>query len=415
MKKKGYILFISTLLAISANVCPQTAESDTAIYVPDVWEVSLDSLLKVWHIQHLNQKMEHPAYQQATETSDSVYIDRLSRLNNIIPMHFDEDVRRYINMYVNGTKIPYILGIENRYFPIIEQTLDANGLPEELKYLAIVESALNPAAVSRMGASGLWQFMYGTGKLYGLEINSLIDERRDPILSTQAACRYMKSLYGIYHDWLLVLAAYNSGPGTVNKAIRRAGGQNNYWKIQAYLPKETRAYVPLFIAATYVMNYYAYHQIYPVDTGDPMPTDTVMVSQAIHFEQIAAVLNIDLSLIQSLNPQYKCDIVPGNTKPRPIRLPVLQVYAFVEKETEIANYKKDELFAKYATTVSLPNGSKEKIIHKVVKGDTFRKLESKYGVSMAQIKKWNNLKSNTLVIGRKLTIYLDNGGFSVAK
>jgi membrane-bound lytic murein transglycosylase D len=308
-----------------------------------------------------------------------------------------------------------MLGLESLYFPMIEQALDRKNLPHELKYLTIVESALNPTAVSRVGATGLWQFMMATGKQYGLEINSLVDERRDPLASTYAACNYLKDLHGIYGDWALALAAYNCGPGNVNKAIRRAGGTTDYWKIYPYLPRETRLYVPLFIAANYVMNYYAHHQLYPVQTNMPLATDTVMVNQAIHFDQIAEVLSMDKELIRALNPQYKRDIVPGNTQSRAIKLPLLQTYAFVEKEQTIANHRKDDFFSnRMYVDNKTAGGATEKITHKVKRGETIGSIGSKYGVSTASIRKWNKLKSNKLKTGSRLTVYADNGGYTAA-
>jgi membrane-bound lytic murein transglycosylase D len=383
---------------------------DENLFIPESWDMDLDSLMNAWHVQYYVDKNAHPGYRDAVTASDSVYAERLSKLNNIIALPYNDVVRRCINLYVDRrrTIVEYMLGLENFYFPLFEQALDTHRLPLELKYLPVIESALNPTAFSRAGASGLWQFMIGTGKQYGLEVNSLIDERCDPVKSTQAACAYLKDLYGIYGDWSLVLAAYNCGPGNVNKAIRRSGGSTDYWKIYPYLPRETRLYVPLFIAANYVMHYYAHHQLYPVPTVLPMATDTVMVNQAIHFDQIAEVLNMEKDLLRALNPQYKREIIPGNSQPRAIRLPALQAYAFVEKENTIINHRKDELLAGRTE-----NHHPEKIVHKVLKGETIRAISGKYGVSTANIRKWNKLKSNRLATGRRLTIYVDNGGYAL--
>jgi membrane-bound lytic murein transglycosylase D len=387
---------------------------DETQFIPESWDMDLDSLMNAWHVQYFVDQTAHPGYSDAVTASDSVYADRLSKLNNIIELPYNETVGRCISLYVDRrrTIVEYMLGLESFYFPMFEQALDAHSLPLELKYLPIIESALNPTAFSRAGASGLWQFMIGTGKQYGLEVNSLIDERCDPLKATDAACRYLKTLYGIYGNWPLVLAAYNCGPGNVNKAIRRAGGRNDYWNIYPYLPKETRLYVPLFIAANYVMNYYANHQLYPVKTLLPMATDTVMVNQLVHFDQISEVLNIDKDLLRALNPQYKRDIIPGHSQPRAIRLPALQAYAFVEKESTIVGHRKDELLA--GRTTSASNGNPEKIIHPVRKGETLLTIGSKYGVSAASLRKWNRLKSNRPPVGRKLTVYVNNGGFALA-
>lgn len=399
---------------LDENVLDDTKSStiDDTFFVPESWDVNLDSMASSQYVKYYIDKNAHPGYSEAVVASDSVYVDRLSRLNNIIELPYNSTVRNCIDLYADRRRntVEYMLGLENFYFPMIEQALDENGLPLELKYLAVVESALNPVALSRVGASGLWQFMLTTGKQYGLEINSLVDERRDPLKATYAACEYFKDMYRIYGDWTLVIAAYNCGSGNVNKAIRRAGS-SDYWKIYPYLPRETRLYVPLFIAATYVMNYYANHQLRPVQTNLPIAVDTVMVNQAVHFDQIANVLNIDKELIRVLNPQYKRDIIPGNSKPRALKLPALQAYAFVEKESSIVNYRKDELFAN-RTYAGAAGSSKEKIIHKVKKGETAVSIGNRYGVTAANIRKWNRLKSNRISTGRRIAVYVDNGGYA---
>jgi membrane-bound lytic murein transglycosylase D len=421
MKRLIFLLFLlSGTLNIFAQNFPEGSyeaqninENDTTLYIPDSWDIDLDSLMNSWHVKYYVDKNAHPGYGEAIIASDSVYVARLSRLNNIIELPYNDVVRNCIDLYVDRRRntVEYMLGLENFYFPMIEEALDANGLPLELKYLTIVESALNPVALSRAGASGLWQFMLGTGKQYGLEINSLVDERRDPLKSTDAACRFLGDLYRIYGNWTLALAAYNCGPGNVNKAIKRANGNTDYWQIYPYLPRETRSYVPLFIAATYVMNYYANHQLHPVKTNLPIITDTVMVDQAIHFDQIAEVLNIDKDLIRLLNPQYKRDVVPGNSQQRAIKLPAMQAYAFVEKEDVIANYRKDELFTN-RMYVDRGEISVEKIVYRVGKGESIHSIGHKYGVTAAHIRKWNGLKSNRLKPGSRLVIYSDSGGFA---
>jgi membrane-bound lytic murein transglycosylase D len=424
------ILLLLFLLAGATGVSAQNTSSwedtpvtaagveDDMLFIPESWDMDLDSLMNAWHVKYYVDKNAHPGYGDAIVAGDAVYAERLSKLNNIIELPYNEVVRRCIDLYVDRRRdiVEYMLGLESFYFPMIEQSLDANKLPHELKYLPIIESALNPTAVSRAGATGLWQFMLGTGKQYNLEVNSLVDERMDPMKATDAACAYLKDLYRIYGDWSLALAAYNCGPGNVNKAIRRAGGNTDYWKIYPYLPRETRLYVPLFVAANYVMNYYANHQLYPVKTNLPIATDTVMVNQSIHFDQIAEVLNMDKELIRTLNPQYKREIVPGNSRPRAIKLPVLQAYAFVEKEDVIANYRKEELFTNRmyvdGNSGSSNSANLEKLTHKVRKGETIRAIGNKYGVSIAGIRKWNGLKSNKLTAGKRLIIYTDNGGYA---
>jgi membrane-bound lytic murein transglycosylase D len=388
---------------------------DNELFIPESWESNLDSLMSSWYVKHYTHKRENPGYEETLQGNDSIYVSRLSRLNNLVELPYNRVVRNCINLYVERRRssLEYVLGLENFYFPMIEQALDQYGLPDELKYLAIVESALNPTALSIAGASGLWQFMLPTGKQYGLEINSLVDERRDPLKATHAACQYFKNMYNVFHDWSLVIAAYNCGEGNVNKAIRRANGNTDYWKIYPYLPKETRTYVPLFVAVNYAMNYYAQHQLYPVQTDLPPSTDTVMVSQQLHFDQISEILGIEKEFLRALNPQYKRDIIPGNSKPRALKLPTLKTYAFIELQDSIARHKADEIFTN-RTYTDESTGRSEKIYHQVKKGETAVTVANKYGVTVASVRKWNKLRSNKVAMGRRLVVYADNGGYSIA-
>jgi len=391
-------------------------ESDSTIIAPEAWDTNFNNLLNSWYVKNYTNKLNDTGYQDDTMISDSVYMQRLSRLPNIIELPYNETVRKCISLYVDRRRelVEYMLGLEPFYFPMIEETLDKYGLPLELKYLTIVESALNPVALSRAGASGLWQFVISTGKIYGLEINSLVDERRDPFKSTDAACRYLKDLYDTFGDWNLAIAAYNCGAGNVIKAIKRAGGKNDYWAIYPYLPRETRSYVPLFIAANYIMNYYAYHQLYPVQTNLPLATDTVMVTQMLHFDQIANVLQMNEEMLRALNPQYKRDIIPGNYQPQILKLPAIQTSAFVEKENEIASYKADELFTNRTyVEANQPVNHHEKITYRVRSGETVLTVANKYGVSAASVRRWNGLKSNHGVVGKTLILYVDNGGYGI--
>jgi len=387
-------------------------DADDSDYVmTEILDTSMDSLLNSWYVKHYVKQMSHEGYNTEIEPTDEVYRDRLSKLPAIIPMPFNSTVEDYIELYTKRRRslVEYMLGLEALYFPMIEETLDRYGLPDELKYLVVVESAINPSALSRAGASGMWQFMLGTGKKFGLEINSLIDERRDPIKATDAACRYLKTLNEMFFgSWDLAIAAYNCGEGNVLKAIRRSGGKTDFWEIYRYLPRETRAYLPLFIAANYVMNYYPYHQLYPVQTTQTISTDTVMIDKLVHFDQIAAVLQIDKEEIRALNPQYRRDIVPGHIKPYPLKLPVLKAYSFIEKEDSIVNYQKDLYFA----TRNFTSNTREKIIHKVVSGENLVTIGSKYGVTPAELRKWNGLRSNRVGAGRRITVYIDNGGIA---
>lgn len=380
---------------------------DSAVVYPESMEANLDTLRTNWYMQQYavvdNSCLENSVN---IDYPDSVYIRKLSQLPTVIEMPYNSVVRRYIDMYVQKRRalVENLLGLSSYYMPIFEQALEREGLPLELKYLPIIESALRPDATSRAGAAGLWQFMVRTGKSMGLEINSLVDERRDPIKSSAMAARYLKDLYGIYHDWALAIASYNCGPGNVNKAIRRSGGKTDYWAIYPYLPRETRGYVPAFIAVNYVMNYYSDHNICPVLTRRPLLTDTVQVTHRVHFKQISDVLQLSLDEIRSLNPQYRRDIIPGHIRPYTLVLPSQQVYAYIEAEDEIFAHDA-ELYAQ--RTVVEPAGVTPgtMVYHKVRKGDTLSKVARKYGVSVSNLRAWNNLrKSSYLRVGQRLAV-----------
>ena len=268
-----------------------------------------------------------------------VYLDRLRRLPNLIEMPYNDVVQDYIDQYTGRLRrsVSFMLGVQNFYVPIFEEALEAEGVPLELKYLPVVESAFDPMATSRVGAAGIWQFMVPTAKHYGLTVNSLLDERRDPIKSSQAAARYLKDLYKSFGDWTLAIAAYNCGRNNVLKAIKRAGGARDYWAIYPYLPRETRGYVPAFIAANYVMNYYCDHKIPPMKTIAPAETDTVTVSRNLYLAQVAAACNLDVETVQAMNPQYRAGVVPGNSQPCALRLPVQSIDRFLQLGDSIYN------------------------------------------------------------------------------
>ena len=320
--------------------------NEEVIEFPEAMTYDLDSLLNLYMSKtyldepsDCNMRDVNPIY------SKEDYVDRLSRMPTIMEMAHNDVVQKFIDRYSGRLRhsISYMLGASNFYMPIFEQALETYQMPLELKYLPIIESALNPKAVSRVGATGLWQFMLATGRQYGLQVNSLVDERRDPIKSSYAAARYLKDLYRIFGDWNLVIAAYNCGPENINKAIRRSNGEKDYWQIYPYLPKETRGYVPAFIAANYIMTYYSQHNICPMTTRLPAKTDTIMVNKNVHLEQIAAVLGINIDLLRSLNPMYRRDIVPGLSEPMPVRLPITEVGRFIDLQDSIFNHRSDEL------------------------------------------------------------------------
>ena len=318
---------------------------------PEAMTYNLDSLMSLYMSKKYlsmpgdcEMKNENPVF------TPEEYIDRLRRMPTVMEMGYNDIVQRFIDRYMARLRhsVSYMLGATNFYVPIFEEALEAYQVPLELKYLPVIESALNPRAVSRVGATGLWQFMLGTGKQYGLEVNSLVDERRDPVRSSYAAARYLRDLYRIFGDWNLVIAAYNCGPGNINKAIHRSGGEKDYWRLYPYLPAETRGYVPAFIAANYAMTYYCEHGICPMSTKLPLQTDTVVVNRDVHLEQIAKVLDLDIEMLRSLNPQYRRDIVPGATKKYAIRLPMADTGRFIDMQDSIFSYRASELLTKRA-------------------------------------------------------------------
>ena len=409
-------ILLITLLIFSSALSAQTqtttvAEEKGTMDLPETLLADMDSLYWDWQSKNYLFVDENCVTTTTNPAiSDSVYIDRLSRIPSIIEMPFNDIVKKHIEAYTNRlrNKVSFILATANFYMPLFEEALDTYDLPLELKYLPIIESALNPTAISRQRASGLWQFMLRTGKLYGLENNSLVDERRDPIKSTWAAARYLKDLYNIYKDWHLVLAAYNCGPGNVNKAIRRAGGATDYWEIYQFLPKETRGYVPGFIAANYVMHYYCEHGICPMEAQLPATTDTIHIHKDLNLQQVAGVCNIDIEQLRSLNPQYKKDVVPGNSKPYVLRLPNNTVNQFIDLQDSIYAYKADQFQKRKTVAVkestAKSSNSKNAKYHKIRRGDTLGGIALKYGVSVKQLRRLNNIRGNNITAGKSLRI-----------
>ena len=406
-------LFLIISFIVSGTLSAQTqttgaTENKATTDFPETMLSDMDSLY--WDWQSKNYLSIDENCIMTTENpsiSDSIYIDRLSRIPSIIEMPFNDIVKKHIEAYTTRlrNKVSFILAAANFYMPLFEEALDAYDLPLELKYLPIIESALNPTALSRQRASGLWQFMLRTGKIYGLENNSLVDERRDPIKSTWAAARYLKDLYNIYKDWNLVLAAYNCGPGNVNKAIRRAGGATDYWEIYPFLPKETRGYVPGFIAANYVMHYYCEHGICPMDTQLPPTSDTIHIHKDLNLNQVAGVCNIDIEHLRSLNPQYKKDIVPGNSKTYILRLPNNTANQFIELQDSIYAYKANQYLSKRKTVAVKENSSgKGATHHKIRRGDTLGGIAARYGTTVSQLRKLNNIKGNNITAGKTIRI-----------
>lgn len=352
------------------------------------------------------------------EFSDSVYALRIENLNLHTPINleYNEHVKAFINVYAKrGRKqTARMLGLKEIYFPLFEELLDKYNLPLELKYLAIVESALNPTAGSRAGAKGLWQFMYSTGKRYGLKVNSLVDDRFDPYKATEAAVRHLRDLYKIYNNWELALAAYNSGPGNVNRAIRRSGGVKDYWAIWPFLPKETRGYVPAFIAVNYIFNYNIEHNIYPVNPGIIADgIDSVTVRDVLAFDQISEYLNIDKEDLSFLNPAYKQGIIPATaTENYILRLPREKVGYYLDSEYDLYNFKSKEGIEKEKLLVQIKK-AKERTIHIVRSGENLGFIARQYRTSVRRLKSWNGMRNSRIYPGQKLVVFMgSDSGYS---
>ena len=445
------IYAIMTVLALCGWNTTQAQNVETEITVTDKGKeevielpqgmiTEVDSLLHLYNTKtymkpatDCNVPNVNPIY------TKEEYMERLKRIPSVIEMPYNDIVQKFIDRYSSRLRrsVSYMLGAQNFYMPIFEQALETYGLPLELKYLPVIESALNPKAVSRVGATGLWQFMLKTGKNYGLEVNSLVDERRDPVKASYAAARYLSDLYKIFGNWNLVIAAYNAGPEKINKAIHRANGKADYWEIYPYLPQETRGYVPAFIAANYIMTYYCDHNICPMETELPSKTDTVMVNRDVHFEQVANVLGIDVDQIKQLNPQYRRNIVNGSSKPSALRLPQMLVNDFIDKEDSIYAYNADALLSKRkevevnsdapsyssrptrqyssssrSTYSSRSTRSSRKKKNKkersknvtIRQGDTLSEIAKRNGTTVKKLKKLNKISGSNIRAGKKLRV-----------
>ena len=379
-----------------------------------------DSLLSLWYVHRqmeVNKELteyDMDSVKFTSDVPDAVLIERLEKMNSFITLPFNETVKNYMVLYSEKmpTKMGHILGLSTYYLPIFEDIFNRYGLPSELKAMAIIESALNPTAVSRAGAKGMWQFMYNTARTYGLRINSYVDERLDVEKAADAAARYLLDSYNIFGDWCLAISAYNCGAGNVNKAIRRAGGNKDFWSIYPYLPKETRGYMPAFVGALYAMTYYKEYGIVPEPVQMPAHTDTFEIRRNLHFSQISEVIGIPNEDLQNLNPQYIHDLIPGNEAPYILKLPYNYTNAFLDNQDSLYTHKTAEMAGtKVLEGPSVPDsGTQERIAYKVKSGDYLGRIASRYGVTVKQLPQWNNLRGTNLRVGQTLYIYRSGGG-----
>lgn len=417
---KKYLIALSLFLLGAAAKAQQvitvydenTGKEETIGLPEGMQDEELDSMMRQWcartYLTYDSAACESTGEDIAYEPE--VYVRRLQNLPNVIEMPYNPVVRKFIDQYTGRLRrsVAMFLGASNFYMPIFEDALEAYQLPLELKYLPIIESALNPGATSKAGAGGLWQFMPTTGKRYGLEITSLIDDRRDPVKASYAAARMLRSLYEIFGDWTLVIASYNCGPGNVSKAIKRAGGEKDYWKIYPYLPSETRGYVPAFIAANYVMNYYCEHNICPASTRLPMGTDTIVVSRDVYMEQVSDVCGISMEELKALNPQYRTTKIPGNASPCNLRMPMEAIHKFIESGDTVYTHRLSELNKRRSVVevnekVASQSSKGTKYV-KVRSGDTLGGIASKNRTTVAKIKRLNGLKGTNIRVGQRLRV-----------
>lgn len=411
IKSRLLILGMASMMAVmpaGAQVTSANNDNDDNLHLPEGMQPQeIDSLLRDWTIRTFltfdgacESTGENPVFEP------EVYAKRLKRLPNVIDMPYNDVVRKYLDQYSGRLRrtVSIMLGACNFYNPIFEEALESYHIPLELKYLPVIESALNPNATSRVGAAGLWQFMIGTGKQYGLEVTSLIDERRDPIKASFAAAHYLKDLYDIFGDWTLVIASYNCGPNNVSKAIKRAGGVTDYWAICPYLPRETQGYVPAFIAANYIMNYYCEHNICPVNTTLPHATDTIVVSRNVDMRKIASTCGVDEEELKALNPQYRTTLIPGESHACTIRMQTNHIAAFLEAGDSIYITEQEAKKIVETPVVETKKSSGARKTITVRRGDNLGAIAKRNHTTVAALRRLNGIKGNNIRAGQKLRV-----------
>ncbi len=432
MKLKTKLYSIAICFVLSHQLLLADGRDSTFINPNEAIETNiennLDSLLNLWYVENsinteaLAERINsHPDDTIDFNYPDSLFIERLSKIPSVVDLTYNQTVRNYIKVYTVKRRetVEVMLGLSDYYFPIFDDIFDYYGVPNEMKYMAIIESALNPRAYSRTRAVGLWQFMYGTARMYGLDINSYVDERRDAIKATHAAARFVSDLYDIYQDWTLVIAAYNCGPGNVNKAIRRSGGKRNYWDIYYYLPRETRGHIPAYIAAVYTMHYHAEHDLYPRAIELPIASDTLMITEELHLEQVSKVLGVSIEQLRDMNPQYSRDIIPGTGKAYALTVPLQYTADFIDLQDSIMNYNDSVYFNKDVVVSPVsrsntfvpapPSANMTKVYYTVQPGDNLGFISSWYNVRLSDLRYWNNVHRNIIRSGQKLIVYVPKG------
>ena len=394
---------------------PDSVATDSLHFdFPEGMTAEIDSLLNGWQARNLLKSFDcNTEGWEQIKVSDTLYAKRLTLIPSIIDMPYNNMVRQCIDRYTtrNRSLVSYMLGISEFYMPMIEAEIDKYNMPHELKYLPVIESALNPKAVSRAGAKGLWQFMFATGKLYGLKSNNYIDDRFDPLKATRAGLHYLRDLYKFFNRWDLAIAAYNCGPGNVKKAILRSGGKTDFWEIYRFLPRETRGYLPALVAANYVMTYHEEHGICPMEPNIPIGTDTLLITKNLHFKQITQFCDISIDDIRAINPQYIKDVIPGEAETYVLRLPNSAITQFIANEDSIYNYNKEQFFPQSDIAKMLKqakandDGRGTLKYHKIRNGETLGSIARKYRVTVKQIMRWNNMRNTKIRAGRRLKIY----------